>query len=89
MNIENVIEISTDTKFNILRPKEIQPVIVTIKSLSLPCWATFQLPCEVVEYSDLVIHKITKEKHEIAENRIDEFMQDEPAKNKRPVRHIL
>ncbi|XP_050304797.1 uncharacterized protein LOC126742226 [Anthonomus grandis grandis] len=84
VRLDNMIEITTESTYGILQPREIHPVVITIKSFSVPCITTLLLPCEISFYSDERIYKSLVERHAEAKSRIDEFMQGEPSWAKRP-----
>ncbi|XP_030757209.1 uncharacterized protein LOC115883072 isoform X2 [Sitophilus oryzae] len=90
--INNVLEIHAEKKFGVLEPKEIQPVIIIIKSLAEPCIATVLLPCEIIKYTDTILHELTKEKHESVSQLVtQEFtITDSPAveTKKKPIKIV-
>lgn len=84
-SIEGALEVRAEPPSGLLLPKEIHAVEVEVRTLATPCVAQVLLPCQLVQYSDALLHQLTEERHLEAQRRIDEFMLDEPRGAKRPV----
>ncbi|XP_076253363.1 uncharacterized protein LOC143191826 [Rhynchophorus ferrugineus] len=72
VTINDIIEITAEQRYGILEPKQIQPVVIVVKSFSNPCIGSVLLPCELVNYTGTILHQFTKEQYDKMEKAVEQ-----------------
>ncbi|XP_060528275.1 cilia- and flagella-associated protein 65-like [Cylas formicarius] len=68
--IDDVVEVDVERSYGILKPKELHPLLIRIKTQNEPCITNLLLPYEIINYTKLIMHQKAQEKYQEMQMRI-------------------